>query len=62
MEEFCTCSEWARLKDNDRSIIKFDPVYGWILTWIELTEDGGYTQVHRYGVSIKFCPMCGNKI
>lgn len=62
MKDFCTCSGWKELKKNNSSIIKEDPVYGWVLSWIELTEDEGYTQVHRYGISINFCPMCGKKI
>lgn len=59
MNNFCNCKDWFELKDNNRSIVKWDPAYGWVLNWIELTEDDGYTQVHRYGIPIKFCPMCG---
>lgn len=47
---------------NTSTIIKFDSAYGWILNWIELTDEEGYTQVHRYGTAIKFCPMCGKLI
>lgn len=62
MTDFCTCNDWKDLKRNNSSLFKKDPTYGWILNWIELTNEDGYTQVHRYGVSIHFCPMCGRKL
>jgi hypothetical protein len=62
MKDFCSCEDWQNLKNNNSNILKWDPTYGWVLNWIELTEDLGYTQVHRYGISISFCPMCGRKL
>ena len=56
MTEFCECEEFIDLQT--RVFIK-DPIYGWILSWVELTEETGYTQVHRYGRPITFCPICG---
>ena len=58
MKGLCKCEEVKDLIAN-KSIIKWDPVYGWVLYWLELTEEEGFTQVHRYGLSIKYCPMCG---
>lgn len=54
MEKYCTC-RWDRYK----SLIREDPTYGWVLSWIELTEEKGYTQIHKFGLPIKFCPICG---
>ena len=62
MESGCDCSDWQDLIKSGRSIVKLDPVYSWILNWVELTEEKGYTQVHRYGMSIRYCPMCGKKL
>jgi hypothetical protein len=62
MEKFCNCTDWEDLKKNNTNIFQWDPAYGWVLHWIELTEETGYTQVHRYGIPIKFCPMCGKKL
>jgi len=62
MEEFCNCSGWLDLNKNNYNIFQWDPTYGWILHWIELTEEEGYTQVHRYGIPIKFCPMCSKSL
>lgn len=59
MEDFCDCPGWKDLQKSNKTIIKWDETYKWVLNWIELTEEKGYTQVHRYGISIKFCPMCG---
>lgn len=59
---FCDCKEWKELSLQNKSIFQLDSVYGWVLHWIELTEEKGYTQAHRYGVPIKFCPMCGKKL
>jgi len=55
----CECKDWKELKVNNREIFKFDPKYGWLLHWIEVTEEKGYTRLHRYGIPIAFCPMCG---
>lgn len=62
MSSFCSCKDWEDLRLNNSQIFKQDPIYGWVLHWIELSEERGYTQVHRYGVSINFCPMCGKQL
>jgi hypothetical protein len=62
MKEFCSCPDSLQLRESNRKIIIWDPAYGWVLNWIELTEERGYTQVHRYGVSISHCPMCGQRL
>jgi hypothetical protein len=59
---YCKCEDWKELKNNNTSVFQWDPTYGWVLNWIELTDDGGYTQVHRYGIAIKFCPICGREL
>ena len=62
MTEFCDCKSWEDLKSNNTNLFKWDPTYGWVLYWIELTEESGYTQIHHYGVPIAFCPMCGKQL
>lgn len=62
MVDFCNCNDWDSLKNNNCNVFQWDLVYGWVLHWIELTNEEGYTQIHRYGVPIKFCPMCGKKL
>lgn len=62
MRDFCTCSAWEDLREKSSTLIKWDPTYGWVLNWIELTDEKGYTQVHRYGITINFCPMCGRAL
>lgn len=60
MEDLCVCESWKVVKN--RELFKKHPTYGWIISWIELTEEKGYTQRHNYGISISFCPMCGGKL
>ena len=55
----CNCKDWEALKHGNSNVFQWDSTYGWVLHWIELTDETGFTQVHRYGVPIKFCPMCG---
>lgn len=60
--ELCDCKDWLDLKSNNANVFQWDPAYGWVLYWVELTDEEGFTQVHRYGVPIVFCPMCGRKL
>lgn len=60
MTDFCTCADWNSVKNRD--LFKWHEQYGWIIHWIELTKEKGYTQRHQYGLSIAFCPMCGKKL
>jgi len=62
MDDFCECADWQELKNNNSNIFQQDLTYGWVLHWIELSEEHGYTQVHRYGIQITFCPMCGKAL
>jgi hypothetical protein len=62
MKEFCECIAWQELKETNPSIFKWDNEYGWVITWIELTTERGYKQIHNYGISIKHCPLCGKKL
>lgn len=62
MLNFCSCEEWDNLKNNYPDLFKWIPPYGWVIEWTSLTDEKGYKQVHRYGVAISFCPMCGEKL
>lgn len=59
---FCNCKDAVALYKRDEIMFVKDEVYGWVLSWIELTDEGGYTHVHRYGIPMRFCPMCGEPI
>jgi len=61
MEDFCDCDDYKALKNNNQDLFKWHPSYGWVLSWIELTNEKGYTQIHKYGITTNFCPMCGKK-
>jgi len=62
MNDFCTCEEWLNFKENYGELFKWIPEYGWVISWVELTDEQTHTQVHKYGLGIQFCPMCGNKL
>ena len=55
----CDCPDFKNIVKN-HSVFKQDEVYGWLISWLNLTEEKGYTQVHKYGIGISFCPFCGN--
>lgn len=57
--DYCECGAWVELKSRHCKTFILDPSYGWLVCWIELLEEKGYTQVNRFGVPIKYCPMCG---
>jgi len=59
---FCDCVEWKNLYESHREVFKYQPPYGWIIVWLEVTEEKGYNMLHRYGIKINFCPFCGKKL
>jgi hypothetical protein len=59
----CNCKDWEYLRNSHSGLFDFDVSKNkYCLNWMELTEEKGYTQVHRYGVYVSYCPMCGGKI
>jgi hypothetical protein len=62
MPIFCDCEDALSINENHNKLFIWHPPYGWLLSVIELSEEKGYTQVHRYGVVIHYCPMCGKEI
>lgn len=62
MSDFCTCEDWKSVKDSNHTVFKWHSTYGWIISWIELTDEKSHTQIHRYGLNISYCPMCGKKL
>jgi len=60
--KFCDCSAWKELISKHHKTFTYDSSYGWLVCWIELLEEKGYTQVNRFGVPINFCPMCGKRL
>lgn len=58
----CTCDDIRILQESGKGLIEYNKEYGWILKWIELSSEPGYTQTHSYGVIIKYCPFCGRAV
>lgn len=61
MLEYCDCKEWTNLIES-YDLLTWESPYGWLLKWIQITEEKGYSQIHRYGIPIKFCPYCGKEL
>lgn len=62
MNAICDCEDGAALNSAYPELFVKDAIYGWGIKWIVLTEDKGYTKIHRYALKIYHCPMCGKKI
>ena len=61
MTELCGCEEWENIVKS-YELFEYKPPYGWVLSWTEVTKEKGYSQLHRYGISIRYCPMCGKPL
>jgi len=59
---FCNCDEWQNLKEAYPELFVWHPPYGWIMSWVSVTKESGFSHLHRYGIPIKFCPICGSKL
>ena len=62
MKEFCDCADWKNIKRSNPTVFSWDKDYGWLIAWIELTDEVSHKQINKYGISIKNCPMCGKKL
>ena len=62
MSDFCDCEDWECIKKNHNELFIKDDSYGWVLSWIEVTKEKGFSRMHKYGMKINFCPMCGKKL
>jgi hypothetical protein len=56
------CKDMQLILDN-YDVIMHDPEYGWVLKWIEITnERNNNKRINEYGITIKYCPLCGKKL
>lgn len=61
MSDFCRCKDWQELVES-YDLFEWSPPYGWIIKWLEVTKEKGYSQIHRYGIPIQYCPKCGKRL
>ena len=62
MKIFCSCPDWADISSKNPDLFRWDDDYGWVLSWIEVDKRTTYSKIHRYGLSINYCPLCGNAL
>ena len=58
----CDCQDWQKVVHDHNELFQQHPSYGWIITWLELTNEGPHHQAHHYGIKIQHCPFCGSKL
>jgi|AntAceMinimDraft_8_1070364.scaffolds.fasta_scaffold516786_2 hypothetical protein len=62
-ENFCKCERWNFYINNySETFYWHSTAKHWYVQWVDLSEQGGYTQVSRYAIPISFCPLCGGKL
>lgn len=60
-KKFC-CVEFENLVNSHSDLFKWIDEYGWVIAWIELTNEKTHTQKHTFGLGVKHCLMCGKKL
>lgn len=59
----CSCERWSFYVKNYNEVFYWDAEFKkWYVRWVHLADQGGYTQVSRYAIPIKFCPLCGGRL
>jgi len=59
---FCNCDDWDKLSKTNPSVFVHDEVYGWVISWLDLSTCNNRIVKSRYGIKIIFCPFCGKKL
>lgn len=62
MTNFCDCPDWKDISIKNPDLFRWDNDYGWVLSWIELDKRKNHSNIHRYGLSIHYCPLCGKEL
>jgi len=61
MQKYCNCEDRKYFEKNSEAFL-YDERYGWLIHWVEPTQEEGYVQLHHYNIPISFCPMCGKEL
>ncbi len=56
------CSDWVKFTEDHPNVLYYTPTYGWVLSWLELSNEGSHYKTHNYGIPISFCPFCGKSL
>jgi len=59
---YCDCNNANVAIKSKPDLITLDKEYGWVLSWINITEEKGYSQIHNYAIPIQYCPFCGKSL
>lgn len=58
----CSCRNWKEAVNNYPELLIKIPEYNWVISWIEVSKNTNFHQIDKYGIKIKYCPFCGNKL
>lgn len=62
-QRFCECDRWQFYVTNYYETFYWHhKAKMWYVRWVSLDEQKGHTQVSRYAIPMKFCPLCGGKL
>ena len=56
------CKDFEEVISAHPELLKKIPEYNYVISWIELSNEGTFHKVHPYGVPIVFCPFCGSRL
>jgi len=56
------CEDLQNIINDHPELFKKHSDYGVLITWLELSEEVTFTKKHNYGVPIRFCPFCGERL
>ncbi len=62
-ENFCECDRFNFYTTHYHETFYWhSKAKTWYVQWVNLSDQGGYTQVSRYAIPMSFCPLCGDKL
>lgn len=59
----CKCETWQYYTKNYSETFYWNvDTDSWYVGWVHLSTQDGFTQVSRYAIPIKHCPLCGGRL
>ncbi len=60
--DFCCETFKFYIRNYNETFYWYPKANKWYVQWVNLTDQGGVTQVSRYAIPMSFCPCCGKKL
>ena len=63
IQSSCSCFDALKSTLNlNEDVLVYDSDYGWYIILKDVEKIDNYIKINKYGLPIKFCPICGNLI